>query len=162
MDFRSPPAVIDAVRARAEHGVFGYSLVPESLIQAILKYVDRSYGWRIEPEWLVWLPSLVPGIDLACAAAAEPGGDVMTITPVYPPFLRAPTTQGRGLLTVPATQRDGRWQLPLAAMEKAVTPETRVFLFCHPAQPLGARVGCARGRRRRRLLPASPARALLR
>ena len=137
MDFLSPPAVVDAVRARAEHGVFGYSIVPESLVQAIVTYVERRYGWRIEAEWLVWLPSLVTGIDLACGASAAPGGDVMTITPVYPPFLRAPATQGRGLLTVPATQADGRWQLPLAAMEDAVTPETRVLLFCHPHNPLG-------------------------
>jgi cystathionine beta-lyase len=137
MDFLSPPAVIHAVRARAEHGVYGYSLVPESLVQAIVAYIDRLYGWRIEPEWLVWLPSLVTGIDLACGAAAEPGGDVMTITPVYPPFLRAPATQGLGLVTVPATRRAGRWQLPLAAMEEAVTPATRVLLFCHPHNPLG-------------------------
>jgi cysteine-S-conjugate beta-lyase len=62
---------------------------------------------------------------------------VMTVTPVYPPFLEAPPNQGRRLLTVPATLTDGRWQLPLAAMERAVTPDTRVLLFCHPHNPLG-------------------------
>lgn len=137
MDFVSPPAVVDAVRARAEHGVYGYSAIPESLVESIIEYTDRRYGWRIEADWLVWLPSLVTGIDLACGAAAEPGGAVMTITPVYPPFLMAPATQGCRLLTVPASLQDGRWQLPLQAMERSVTPDTRSLLFCHPHNPLG-------------------------
>jgi len=62
---------------------------------------------------------------------------VMTVTPVYPPFLEAPPDQGRRLVTVPAAFAGGRWQLPLEAMEAAVTPDTRVLLFCHPHNPLG-------------------------
>ena len=137
MDFVSPPAVVDAVRARAEHGVYGYSAIPEPLVESIIEYTDERYGWRMEADWLVWLPSLVTGIDLACGVAAEPGGAVMTITPVYPPFLMAPATQGCRLLTIPATLLDGRWQLPLHAMEQSVTPDTRSLLFFHPHNPLG-------------------------
>jgi cystathionine beta-lyase len=137
MDFASPPAVVEAVRARAAHGVFGYSLVPDSLVEAIRAHLMTRYGWSIEPEWLVWLPSVVPGLNLACRAFAAAGEDVMTVTPVYPPFLEAPPDQGRRLLTVPATLEDGRWQLPLEAMEAALTPATRVLLFCHPHNPLG-------------------------
>ena len=137
MDFVSPPAVVDAVRARAEHGVYGYSTVPESLVESIIEHIYGRYGWRIEADWLVWLPSLVTGIDLACGAAAEPGGAVMTITPAYPPFLMAPATQGCRLLTVPASRQDGRWQLPLETMERSVTRDTRALLFCHPHNPIG-------------------------
>jgi len=137
MDFASPPAVVEAVRARAAHGVFGYSLVPNSLVEAIRAHLATRYGWSIEPEWLVWLPSVVPGLNLACRAFAAAGEDVMTVTPVYPPFLEAPPDQDRRLLTVPATLEGGRWQLPLEAMEEALTPATRVLLFCHPHNPLG-------------------------
>ena len=137
MDFVSPPAVVAALEARAAHGVFGYSLVPDSLIDAIRTHLQTRYGWRIEPEWLVWLPSVVPGLNLACRAFAEPDEAVMTVTPVYPPFLEAPPDQGRRLVTVPAQATGGRWQLPLAAMEAAVTADTRVLLFCHPHNPLG-------------------------
>jgi cystathionine beta-lyase len=137
MDFVSPPAVVAALRERATHGVFGYALVPDSLIDAVCAHLLSRYGWRIEPEWLVWLPSVVPGLNLACRAFAGPGEAVMTVTPVYPPFLEAPPDQGRRLLTVPAAFNDGRWQLPLEAMEAAVTPDTRVLLFCHPHNPLG-------------------------
>src|SRR5450756_2623448 len=77
MDFVSPPAVVAALRERAAHGVFGYALLPVSLVDAIRAHLVARYGWRIEPEWLVWLPSVVPGLNLACRAFAGPGEAVM-------------------------------------------------------------------------------------
>ena len=137
MDFPSPPPVVDALRRRAEHGVYGYSLVTEAFTDALCADVERRHGWRIEPDWLVWLPSVVPGLNLCCRAFAGAGEEVMTVTPVYPPFLEAPAAQGRRLLTVPMREAGGRWELPLEEMEAAVTPRTRLLLFCHPHNPLG-------------------------
>jgi cysteine-S-conjugate beta-lyase len=137
MDFASPPQVSEALEARARHNVFGYSLVPDSLVEAIVAHLERRYGWRIEPDWIVWLPSVVPGLNLAGRAFAGAGEAVLSITPVYPPFLEAPGQHGRRLVTVPAEMSDGAWQLPLDAMEAAVTPDSRVLLFCHPHNPLG-------------------------
>lgn len=137
MDFASPPPVVEALERRAAHCVYGYSLVQDSLVEAIVDHLDRRYGWRIQADWLVWLPSVVPGLNLACDAFAAPGEAVLTVTPVYPPFLEAPRQRGRRLVTVPAESRDGRWQLPLDGLEAAVTADTRVLLFCHPQNPLG-------------------------
>jgi cystathionine beta-lyase len=137
MDFASPPQVVEALEARVAHGVFGYSLTTDSLVEAIVAHLEQRYGWHIDSEWIVWLPSVVPGLNLACDAFAAPGEAVLTVTPVYPPFLEAPGQRGRRLVTVPAELSDGRWELPLDALEKAVTPDTRVFLFCHPHNPLG-------------------------
>ena len=137
MDFASPPPVVEALEARAAHGVFGYALTTCSLVEAIAAHFERRYGWRIEEDWIVWLPSVVPGLNLACDAFAAPGEAVMTVTPVYPPFLGAPANRDRRLITVPAKLADGRWELPLDGMEAAVTPDTRVLLFCHPHNPLG-------------------------
>jgi cystathionine beta-lyase len=155
MDFASPPPVVAALQARAAHGVFGYALVPDSLVAAVVEHLAARYGWRIDPEWLVWLPSVVPGLELTCLAFAGPGEGVMTITPVYPPFLETPPAQGRRLVTVPALfeQRDAAprpdtasrpdvapatsWRLPLDDMAAACAPDTRVLLFCHPHNPLG-------------------------
>lgn len=150
MDFASPPPVVAALEARAAHGVFGYSAVPDSLVATVVDHLADRYGWRIDPAWLVWLPSVVPGLNLTCLAFADPGEEVMTVTPVYPPFLEAPPDQGRRLVTVPALYDEsaGRaasggvpsatcWRLPLAEMAAACTPDTRAFLFCHPHNPLG-------------------------
>lgn len=145
MDFASPPAVVAALEARARHGVFGYALVPDTLVQAIARHLEVAHGWRIEPDWLVWLPGVVPALNLVCRAFADEGEAVMTVTPAYPPFLEAPPAQGRRLLAVPAP-RDGAagpvvpatdWRLPLEEMEAALTPDTRVLILCHPHNPLG-------------------------
>lgn len=136
MDFASPPPVVEALAARVAHGIFGYSLVPDSLIDAIVTHLERRYGWRIQGDWIVWLPSVVPGLNLACDAFAAPGEPVLTITPAYPPFLEAPGQRGRRLLTVPAELADGRWELPLRALE-AAAPDARALILCHPHNPLG-------------------------
>ncbi|HEX5641033.1 MAG TPA: PatB family C-S lyase [Thermoleophilia bacterium] len=137
MDFASPPPVVEALEAVARRGVLGYALAPDSLAEAVAGHLERRYGWRIDPGWIAWLPGIVPGLNLACDAFAAPGEAILTVTPVYPPFLEAPGHRGRRLITVPAGLRDGRWQLPLDAMEAAVTPDTRVLFFCHPHNPLG-------------------------
>ena len=137
MDFASPPPVVEALRRRAEHGVYGYALVSDAFVDALRTDIERRHGWRVEPDWLVWLPSVVPGLDLSCRAFAGDGEDVLAVTPVYPPFLAAPAAQGRRLLTVAARRVGGRWVLPLEEMEQAVTPDTRLFLLCSPHNPVG-------------------------
>ena len=164
MDFASPAPVVEALAARVAHGVYGYCLLPDSLTEAVVDHLAASHGWPVDPKWLVWLPSVVPGLEMTCRAFAAEGEAVMTLTPVYPPFLEAPPHQGRRLVTVPALFDESRapaevaapvgspetaaatpagalpatcWRLPLADMAAACTPDTRALLFCHPHNPLG-------------------------
>ncbi len=138
MDFASPPPVVAALERRARHGIFGYSLVPDSMFEALGAHLERRYGWSIEREWVVWLPSVVPGVSLTCRAFAAPGEAVMLLTPAYPPFLKELPAQGYRLVTVPtAPDATGSWPLPLQTMEAALTEETRVFVLCHPHNPTG-------------------------
>ncbi|MGZ4200267.1 MAG: MalY/PatB family protein [Thermoleophilia bacterium] len=137
MDLPSPPAVIAALEARAAHGIYGYSLVPDSLIAAIRRHLLTAHGWDVAAESLVFLPGVVPALNLACRAFAAPDEAVLTVVPAYPPFLEAPVRQGRRLVIVPASRARGRWELPLAELEAAVGPQTKALLFCHPHNPLG-------------------------
>jgi len=137
MDFRSPPAVIKALHARVDHGVFGYSGVPEELVIAVQDLLQREYDWRVEREWLVWLPGLVCGLNVACRAVGEAGDGVATFTPVYPPFLSSPGLAGRELVAVPLACTADRWQMDLEALERAITPRTRLLLLCSPHNPVG-------------------------
>ena len=91
-------------------------LVPHSLVEAIQAHLLERFGWRIEEEWLVWLPSVVPGLDLTCRAFAADGEAVLALTPVYPPFLAAPRDQGRRLVTVPVTPPGGPGATPPARL----------------------------------------------
>jgi len=137
MDFQTAPEVVAALHTRAEDGVFGYSRPADSTIEAVLDYARRDFNWEVHPEWLVWLPGLVPGINLACRAVGQRGEAVLTLTPVYPPFLSAPRLAERRLLTVDLVLRDGSWQIDWDLLEKTVAAETRLFLLCHPHNPVG-------------------------
>ena len=137
MDFRSPPSVIEALHRRVEHGVFGYTLPPAELTAAVLGHLHSEYGWQVDPSWLVWLPGLVSGLNIACQAVGEEGDGVLTATPVYPPFLSAPGLSGRSLVAAPLANDDGRWVFDLDRMAQAVTPRTRLMLFCNPHNPAG-------------------------
>lgn len=137
MDFAAPQQVLDALRERVDHGVFGYTAAWPSLVEAVVEGLRRDHDWAIDPDWLVWLPGVVTGFNLACAIAGEPGDGVLTPTPVYPPFLTAPAHTGRVLQTVDLVLRDGRWQFDWAAMTAAVTPRTRLLMLCSPHNPVG-------------------------
>ena len=134
MDFAAPPAVLDALHRRVEHGVLGYAAPMPSLVEATLAYLDTNYGWKVEPEWLVWLSGVVSGLNLACRVV---DGGVITATPVYPPFLSAPKLSGRELTSVPLKLTDDGWRMDLEAMQAALKPDTRLWLLCHPHNPVG-------------------------
>ena len=137
MDFCSPPAVIDALQQRIAHGVFGYTIPPESLNTIVVKMLLSNYGWVIDPQWLVWLPGLVTGLNVACRAVGNDDDDVMTAVPVYPPFLTAPENSRRRLVRVPLLEKDNRWTFDFDRLESAITPGTRLFLLCNPHNPVG-------------------------
>jgi cystathionine beta-lyase len=137
MDLRSPPAVVEALRARVDHGVFGYTLPPAELVEVIAALLLEEYDWRTEQEWIVWLPGLVSGLNVSCTAAGEDGDDVLTAVPVYPPFLSAPGNTRRNLVTTRLVQEGNRWRLDMETLERTITPRTRLLLLCNPHNPVG-------------------------
>lgn len=137
MDFRSPPAVIEALHERADHGIFGYTSVPPELTDAVLTMLKEEYGWQAEAEWLVWLPGLVTGLNVACRAALGGGDDILTFVPVYPPFMSAPRNSRRGLIKVPLREQEGSWELDIEALKAAISEKTRLLLLCNPHNPVG-------------------------
>lgn len=137
MDFRSPPEVLKALHERVDHGIFGYTHTPQSLVAAVLQHLQRDFAWEVRPEWLVWLPGLVCGLNVLCKAIGEEGDEVLTFTPVYPPFMSAPTLTGRNTVRVPLMLVAGRWVADLDALERAITPRTRLLLLCSPHNPVG-------------------------
>ncbi len=138
MDFLSPPAVTAAVQARAAHGLFGYARPLKSSVDALVDALAARYGWKIDPAWIVWLPGLVVGLNVTAQAYADAGDEVLTLTPVYPPFMSAPKNSGRGSVQVPlrldAAAR--RWEIDWDALERAVTPRTKLFILCNPHNPV--------------------------
>lgn len=137
MDFATAPAIIEALQQRVQHGVFGYAMASDSLLQAACQMLQDVHGWTIEPDWLLPLPGLVSGLNIVCRATGNPGDAVMTAVPVYPPFLSAPRLAERRLIRVELQQVDGDWQWDMAALERHVSEDTRLLLLCHPHNPVG-------------------------
>jgi cystathionine beta-lyase len=134
MDFRSAPEIVAALQARLDHGVFGYTIPYAEVEDAVLDYLRDRHQVRAEREWIVWLPGLVQGLNLACRAWP---GTTLIQTPVYPPFRTAPLHAGNTRLEVPLVPGETRWEIDFDALQAAVTPETRLFMLCHPHNPVG-------------------------
>lgn len=138
MDFVAAPEILSALRARVDHGVFGYTIPYQGVTEAVLNYLERQHQYKAKAGWLNFLPGLVPAINICVRAFSQPGESVMTATPVYPPFLSAPDYAERKLIKAPLTlNTDDRWTLDLDAMEAAIQPDTRVLILCSPHNPVG-------------------------
>lgn len=138
MDFAAPPAVRDALRQRLDDGVLGYNQPTEKQTAAVLDYLAREFDYTAAPEWIVWLPGLVTGLNLACRAVGEPGDAVFSATPIYPPFLSAPGFSTRRIVTAPLVRDEGEWTWNFAAVDAVLRDSgARLFELCHPHNPVG-------------------------
>lgn len=137
MDFKSPQAVIDALHERIAHGVFGYPHPGDALKAAIRSYLMDNYHWQVDPQWIVWLPGLVSGLNVACRSVGKPGDAVLTTIPIYPPFLSAPGYARRRLQTTTLYFAHDRWHVDWDDLEKAVQADSALFLLCNPHNPTG-------------------------
>ena len=140
MDFASPEPVIGALRARVEHGVFGYGhqLEVTELSEVFADRLQKRYGWRVSPEAVVPVPGVIPGFNVACRVLASPGEGIAMQTPLYPPLLRVPGNLGLRFDEVPLARGGaGRYSVDGAAFRAALKPDTRIFLLCNPHNPVG-------------------------
>jgi cysteine-S-conjugate beta-lyase len=138
MDFASPPAVVQALRARVDQGFFGYLMEKPELHEVVAERVAKRYGWHVSPEAVMPLPGVIAGFNLALRALTAPGDGLLVQTPVYPPILRAAGNHGltrdEHALTRGAS---GRYAVDVEAFSRALGPRTRAFLLCNPHNPVG-------------------------
>jgi len=136
MDFKCAPAILAALHARVDHGLFGYARPEKSTVDAVVDAMERNYGWKIDASWIVWLPGLVVALNVTAQAFAAPGEEVLTLSPVYPPFMSAPKNAARASVQVPFELTAGAWTINWDALERAVTPRTKLFYLCNPHNPV--------------------------
>ena len=134
-DFRSPPSVIEAIKQRAEHGVFGYGATPTGLIDITLSRLAQRYNWQIEPDWIVLLPGVVCGLNLSVRAFTESGESTVSPTPIYPPFRGAAKLADRAQVNLPLRLQDDRWVMNLD--NSAMQGNERLLMLCNPQNPGG-------------------------
>jgi cystathionine beta-lyase len=109
-----------------------------STVEAVVQALSARHRWQVDPAWIVWLPGLVCGLNVATRAFADAGDEVLSLSPIYPPFTTAPRNSGRVPRSIPLALDSSarRWEIDWDAVEKAVTPRSKMLLFCHPHNPV--------------------------
>lgn len=136
-DFRSPQCVIDALKARVEHGVFGYGGTPGELIDVIIARMSERYQWDIKPEWLVFLPGIVSGLNISVRAFTTPHQGTVAPTPIYPPFRSAAKLADRTQINGQLRLENQRWVMDIGALEPQMNGNEKLLMLCNPQNPGG-------------------------
>jgi cysteine-S-conjugate beta-lyase len=136
-DFRAPPAVLEAMQRRIAHGVFGYSMNPQPLRDAIVERMRRLYDWRIEPDWVVFVSGVVPGLHLAARHLTRTDQHALVPTPVYHHLKQSLVKASRAHTDVPLVLSAGRWVWDEDYLASATRPNSRLLFLCNPQNPGG-------------------------
>ncbi len=136
-DFRAPPAVLEAITRRVAHGVLGYSVPPAQLREAVIERMQRLYGWCVEPDWVVFVSGVVPGLHLAARHLTRPDQHALVPTPVYHHLKRSLEIAQRAFTEVPLVLSNGRWVWDEDFLASAARPDSRLLFLCNPQNPGG-------------------------
>ena len=140
MDFRAAPPIIDALQARLDHGIFGYTSPEDSYFEAITSWYGSRYGWEVEKEWIVHSPGVVSALNALVRSETEVGDKVLIQPPVYFPFQRSIEQNGRTMALNPLIRDDetGRYTMDFIDLaEKAADPAVKLAILCSPHNPVG-------------------------
>ena len=134
MDFNVPEKILNAIRERLNHGVFGYTTYDCELLDVIVNYYKKNYNYDIKKEWIVWVPSVMPGSNLACRLA---NGKILYNTPMYPHIRRLHTEANCGYQEIPLIKKDDVYTFDWNRMEKEISNDVKAFVLCNPHNPVG-------------------------
>ncbi|MDO8716552.1 MAG: MalY/PatB family protein [Dehalococcoidales bacterium] len=138
MDFPVAEPITAALRKRTEHAVYGYTQAAPSVIEAVVDRMKKKYGWKIDPEWVVFTPGVVPALNAAVKAFTRPGDKVILQGPVYHPFWSAITANGCRVANNELKLTNGRYEIDFKDLaSKSCSPRAKLMLLCHPHNPVG-------------------------
>jgi cystathionine beta-lyase len=138
MDFRCPEPVIQALTARVQQGVYGYTMPGDDFYAAVVNWMRRRHGWEIDPDWICVTSGVVTALNMLVRAFTSPGDQVLIQPPVYYPFFGAIQNNGAEVLTSPLIYDGGRYLMDYADLEaKASDPRVKMAILCSPHNPVG-------------------------
>ena len=136
-DFRVPDFIMDALHQRMNHEILAYSYRPESYFDAIINWMDRKHGWKIEKEMITSSPGVVSAVTMLIMALSEPGDKVIVQPPVYFPFFSSIKGSGRKMIENPLMLKDGRYTFDFENLKQIIDPQTKLLILCSPHNPGG-------------------------
>lgn len=143
MDFKAAQPIIDALQRKLESGIYGYTMHPEAYYQAIISWFERRHNWKLQKDWILFCPGIVPALNQLVKAFTEPGDKVIIQSPVYYPFYRVVTNNGCEVAVNPLKFEGSQYVMDYEDLEKkASDPKTKLLFLCSPHNP-GGRVWTA-------------------
>jgi cysteine-S-conjugate beta-lyase len=136
-DFRTPDFIVNAIKKRTEHEIFGYSFKPDSYYEAVIKWMKRRHNWKIKKEWISFSPGVVTGLTLAIESFSRPGDEIIVQPPVYFPFFACILNTKRKMVENPLKLVNGRYTFDLDDLKSKINNNTKLILLCSPQNPGG-------------------------
>jgi cystathionine beta-lyase len=137
MDFRTPGFIVNKLRERLDHELFGYSFRPPIYYDSIIRWTRERHEWEIEKEWICFCPGVVPALNLCTLAFTRPGDSVIVQPPVYFPFFTAVEGHGRTLVYNQLKEKNGRWMIDFDNLVASIDGKTRMIIISNPHNPVG-------------------------
>ncbi|OGO30940.1 MAG: cystathionine beta-lyase [Chloroflexi bacterium RBG_16_56_11] len=146
MDFPAARPIVEALEKRAGHEFYGYTQPGPGLIGAVVDRLQRKFDWKIEPEWVVFTPGVIPAINVAIRALTRPGDEVILQEPVYYPFFPSVKLSGCQVTTNALRLNHGRYEMDFTDLESKFLPRAgmrespgrvRAIVLCNPQNPIG-------------------------
>ncbi len=138
MDFEVAPAIRKALMKRVEHGIFGYTLVPDAYYESVIDWFRRRHAWEIRRDWIIYTSGVVPAVSAVIKALTVPGDKVIVQTPVYNCFFSSIRNNGCEVLENELVNIEGRYSMNFDDLErKASDPRAKIMLLCNPHNPAG-------------------------
>lgn len=138
MDFKTAPAVVEALEKCAAHGVFGYTFIDDEWYDAIINWWKTRHHFEIQKDWLIFCTGVVPAISSIVRKLTTPAENVLVQTPVYNMFFNSIVNNGRNVLESPLIYEDGAYHIDFEDLEKQLAnPQTSLMILCNPHNPVG-------------------------
>lgn len=137
MDFNSPDFVVESLRKRVEHEIYGYTFRSTEYFQSMIDWIECRHKWTIQKEWISFSPGIVPALNFCTLAFTQPGDNIIVQPPVYFPFFSATESHGRNLIYNKLIETDGKWSMDFDALVKGIDSKTKMIIISNPHNPVG-------------------------
>lgn len=137
MDFEVAKPISEAIKKRASHDIYGYTLKGESYYQAVINWMDKQHNWNIKKEWINYTPGVVPALNYIIRTYANSGDEIIIQTPVYHPFYSSIKNNGCIIVENPLIYEKGNYKMNFEDLKKKITGRTKILILCNPHNPVG-------------------------
>lgn len=137
MDFEVAKPISEAIRKRASHDIYGYTLKGESYYEAVINWMDKHHNWQIKKDWINYTPGIVPALNYLIRTYANSGDEIIIQTPAYHPFYSSVKNNGCIIVENPLLYENGNYKMDFNDLKKKITKRTKIFMLCNPHNPVG-------------------------